>query len=273
MIITRINKENEIYFLPMLHEQAQIDRPDVLRIGVTDDDKKPVGAVAAFIDHKEIGILSLYVFPDRRQQGFGGSLIDSLVYIAGLSGYESLSVYAENSDENEAILGSLGFELFESPGAYHGKLGEILRSEKLKKYLLEKKSKGIRTIASLDIPEKKMLGRFLMENRILSGAAYDMEYSTVCLNEKTVTSVMLSHILPDGMELTCMAEDGTDLREAFKHFSGLVQRMTEDKDFDGSAELRFMPVDKVFSEILASLEKNTGRIRKDRSQIHGVRML
>ncbi len=273
MRVTRITSQNEEYFLPLLHEQARKERPGLLRLGVTDDGKKPAGALSAFAGSKDIELSYVYILHEFRRQGYGRALVDLLVKLARISGYEILSAYAENSYENQAFLRDTGFELFEGAEVYQARLGELIRSEKLKKYLFDKNHKGIRHISSLDTSEMKILGRFLADNKILKNIAYDKDFSTVCISDGRVTSVMIAHRLPEGMEMTCIADEDTDKTDAFRHFMTLLQSMCQDLSFDDATELIFMSDDDIFLDIFASLEKNTERLKSRRDILHGIRLL
>lgn len=273
MIITRINKQNEEYFIPMLHEQARNDRPDFLRIGVTDDDQRPAGALSAIVGSREVLMMSVYVDPDFRKQGYGRALVDSLINLADTSGCETVSVYAKNSDGTEDFLRALGFELFEAVGTCNIRICDLLKSEKLEKYLLGRIPGNIRNISSLDIEEIRHFRSFLSENRIYAGTDYDTDCSTVYLKDDKITSAALTVEFPGGLEVTCAAERGVNEKEAFAHLAALVQCKLREQDYDLASELRLVSADWAFEEVFGSLEIDTGYIPDRGAMIHGIRML
>lgn len=272
MNITRIDKTNEEFFLPLLHDQAKGGRPDLIRIGVTDDDQA-VGALSAVIGQKDIVIQSVYVDPAFRRQGYGRTLVESLAALAGVSEVESITVYAKNDEETESFLRELGFELFEAVGTIRTRVCELMHSEKLRKQLLGRVSGDIRPLSSLSTDEKRRLRTYLSENRIYLSDLCDPEYSTVYKKKEKISSAVLAIPFPGGMEVTCTSDNDVDLREAFDHIAALIQSLIRDLEYDFTSEIRFISDDGVFADLFATLERNTGKIKSSNDVIHGVMLL
>ena len=273
MMITRISKQNEEYFIPLLHEQAGNESPDILRIGVTDDENKAAGALSAIVGQKDILLLSVYVDPGSRRQGYGRALVDSLAALADASDCDVISVYAKGGDETEGFLSALGFELFETVGTCSVRMCDILKPEKLKKQLLRSVSSDIRAISSLDIKELRRFRSFLSENRIYAGALYDRDCSTVHISGDSILSATLVKSFPGGMDVTCTAAPGENVKEAFTHIAALVQYRLRDPDYDLTSEIRLVSSDRVFTDVFTAVEINTGHIAGRDKMIHGIRML
>ncbi len=272
-MITRIDKKNEDFFLPLLPKTEQRERRGLLRIGVTDERRMAAGALTAVTGRDDIEITSIYVYPDQRRKGYGRALTDALLHMVEDGGYGALSAYLEQDEGTEAFLRQMGFEIFEGMELYRVRLGEIMRSDRLRDYLMEKDARGIREIASLDTMEKKGSVRYLTESSILPGADYDPEYSTVCVRDGKITSAMLAQRMPDGMEVIWTGDARVSDLEAMRHMMVLVRRMEQDTGYNGTSVIRFMSDSPVFRDMLHALSVSTGRFRQERGYIHGIKIL
>lgn len=186
MQVTRITNKNEKPFLPLFPGSALKASEDLVRLGILDDEGAVAGGLSARIYDRFIDILSLYIVPSFRRQGYGKKLLDTLADTAKAHGYEALTA---EFTENTAALdfsGAMGFENFESKDFYFFTLKEFLRSPLYKKLVKGKKDNGISYVSALSLSERKIFERHIGTRH------YDPEWSTVCFEDGEYRSALLT---------------------------------------------------------------------------------
>ncbi|MCR4654904.1 MAG: GNAT family N-acetyltransferase [Lachnospiraceae bacterium] len=186
MQLTRITKENERNFLPLFPVSALIASDKLIRLGILNDEGEIAGALSAWIYDGFIDILSLYILPSFRRQGYARALVDTLADIAKRNGYEALTGEFLRDTTSAVFSGACGFELFEDRTQYYFTLGEYLRSPLYKRLVSRKKCRPVPRVSSLSHEDRQVL------NRQFDIKYYDPAWSTACIENGVYKSCLLA---------------------------------------------------------------------------------
>ncbi|MCR5000443.1 MAG: GNAT family N-acetyltransferase [Lachnospiraceae bacterium] len=247
MIITGITKTNESYFLPFFPREVRTGGNDLIRVGVINDQGKSVGALSAFVDRTAANIVSLYILPDHRRQGYGRMLMEWLQDSLKEQGIEAINAEFPADDASEAFSEAMGFDLFDGSPIYCVSLGEVLRSPLYKRQIEGKKVKKAKSISSLSLQEKKIL-----ELKIdIDGA--DPEWSTAVIADGRYSSALLASPGETDVSIIYLDSDSDDPREVMYHIRALVFKTIKRFQGNRDAEFRFVTSNESKANDLAGL--------------------
>ena len=185
MKITGITKNNIAAFISLLPGSAVKTDKNLIRIGVVDDGGKAAGALSARADQYSIDILSLYVFPDKRGNGYGSALMDAFEgFFEKLDPTAVSREYVENDSLNDFFL-HYGYDLFPGKNLYKTTVGDILRSPMYKKIKRAKRKTGYTYVSKLSVMDRKAF------DIAVQNADYDPEWSTARIENGKYTGCML----------------------------------------------------------------------------------
>lgn len=257
MQITRITEVNEEFFQPFLPDAADYERPELLRLGAVTDDNEVAGALAAVIDFEVIEIMSIYVLPEYRRQGYGRELVNTVISLAEQAegSYSAISASFAEDLTVRAFWAALGFDIFGDMSMYQIRFGEIMRSEKCRKILLKGDTKGVRQISSLDDTEKRILDNYLTERSMPVTGYYDPDWSTVVFTEGEISSAMLIKPSMGRINVLWFGMDSKDIKEPLKHMATYIRKIEADPSYDGTTPIVF-PADN--DSLLDVVETFTG---------------
>ena len=181
--ITTVNKKAFESFLPK--NDSLIIQPQI-RIGVTDGKGNAVGALCAVTDQFYTEIVSIYVLPDKRRQGYGRAMFNTLTRLIKDSRSETLTAEFLDDGSNSYFFRTMGFEMFESKIQYSFSLKEFLRSPLYKRFIKGKNIKEATLISDLDLIGSKKVS---LET---GNPSYDPEWSTVYSKNGKYLSFLLA---------------------------------------------------------------------------------
>ena len=272
MEISRITEKNEEYFEHVLNGTAAKASANMLRIGVVDDEGRAVGALSAYADAEFIDITSIYVLEEYRKKGFGKALIDTLTELAG-DDYTSIMVFVYEDEDTERFLEEAGFEFFDSTELHFIRLGEVLRSEKCRRLLLNNDTDELMNISGLDSTQKKVFTNFLKENNMPERGGYDPYWSTIRFEGNEVADLMLVEPVEYGVNMIWQHLDKKDVKKITLHMTELIRKMEEEAEFSPLARLNFASDNTRFLEVLAQLTGSTAHINPAGKYKRGIKLL
>ena len=273
MKITIINKENEDAFLSFMSNVIYKDNEDLLLIGALDDDDNVAGALAAQFSPVGADILSLYVLPEYRRQGYGTEMVNTIASL--VSGSDQNRIFAHFPVDETAMdfYDSLGFELVEDMAIKYARLGEITASETFQKNVMSAKTDNAKLISELDPAEKNAFAEYLKKRGFWESGYYDPEYSSVCISGDKITSVMLSHAGEGVAAILWMDFSKSCQKELFKHMEMLLRRLEADERFDKSSRIYFAVQNEKFVDIVSKLTLDSGIVQKEDGYIFGAKVI
>ena len=186
MELTKITHENEKAFLSMLPGSAAKPSENVIRLGILDDRCAAAGALSAKRYDGFIDVMSLYIVPDHRRQGYGRELINRLFEAAS-----SLKLGAVTGEflEDEASKGfaeAMGCDLFQGKRQYSFSMGNFLRSPLYKRLLKGKDDHQAPFVSTLSLNDRKILDNHT------GHVFYDPSWSTACIEKGMYKSCLLA---------------------------------------------------------------------------------
>ncbi len=264
MQITRITRKNEEYFRPFLADVSDYERPNLLRLGAVTDKEEVAGAVSAIVDEDMLEIESVYVGESARRKGYGRALITALFDLSEKT-QGTYRAVAANFPENTAVRAffeDLGFDIFDGMSLIRMRFGEIMRLDRCRKLLIRNDTKGIRSIASLDESETRLLNNFFADKSIPSRGYFDPEWSTVCMNQNTIGSVMLIMPAADKVEILWFGMDSRDVTEPLKHMTSYLKKVENSPLYGGTTSVVFPDDNEKVIEAITNL--SDGRLHVER---------
>jgi len=274
MKITRIEKQNEAYFLPFLHEAAREDRPGLLRIGAVLEDGTVVGAAAAVIDPAAMEMLSVYVLPEYRRKGFGTEMMDALSGVASEAGIASVSVELKFDVEIMAFLRIVGFSFFYDYELCSVPIGIILRSQKFKNAAKQFASPNTRALSKATAGERKMIHHYLAARNLPVEDGFEKEYSVfTAVGENRVLGITLMERREDGMEFLWQSFEDADPKEGMDHLVTIVNLLDRSAEYDGAAKLYFSSEEERLPKLFSYFTGNESYTRREGIYMRGVRLL
>ncbi len=269
MKITKITKKNAGSFLPLLPDFVT-NESGMLCLGTVDDEGRAAAALSARVDFEVIYIISLYVVPECRRKGYASGLIETLISLTKDLSYRAVSVYFPPNEAAAAFFRSRGFEIVEGMPVYSVPIAELIRQPRVKKYVLNSKTNGIKYLSELNESEKKELSGFLRENGMPGGGFYDPEWSTAVFTNDKVESLLLMDVTDDCIRMLYLKLDEKDLKAVTRHLRALVDKALSDEEHSGGLSLRFV---QTFFKPIIALTGNERYIRHLGRGLHGVRLL
>lgn len=237
MKITRVTKENELKFNYMFPREAQGPAPNLIRLGVINDEDKGVGTLSALVDGKEVVITSLFILSDYRRQGYGRALFEWLQDFLKDQGIEILNVEFLSNEPAEAFAEAMGFDLFELRPLYTFLLGEVFRSPLYKKHIDGKKVLRVKPVSELSLQERK-----IFEQNII-GRGFDPGWSTAVIENGEYSSCLLTTHGKQDVSFVFINSKSGDPREILYHFRALVFKTMEEFPDRRDIEFRLTVVD------------------------------
>ena len=273
MKITILNKENEDFILSFMSNVIYKDNDDLLCLGALDDDNNVAGAMAAQTNEDGADILSLYVSPEYRRQGYGRELVNTLLSLGVGTEQNRFMVHFPKDDIAIAFFEAMGFELIEDMALKYTRLGDALESPLCRKNVLSAKSDNIKLISELDPEIKNSFARYMKKKGFWESGFYDPEFSSVCLDGDKITSIMLAHAGTEVAAILWMDFNPDCQKELFKHMGMLLRKMEADDRFDEDARIYFAAENEKFVDILSRLSLDPGLVRKDSDYILGAKVV
>ncbi len=231
MKLTRIDKENGRSFMPYIITGSKNAEPDRIMIGATDDEDIAAGAISARIRDGIIDIASLYIVPAFRRQGYATALIGCLETMAKQAGDDMVVAEFIERDDAARFFDAMGYTLFHDKEQYYFYLGDLIRSKLYKKHIMNKKPEGLTIISNLPQIERNAL------EIELGFRDYDPEWSTVRMEGKKYSSVLLATCDDMTVSILFLESKTEDPSSILKHFAALVLKAEE--CYPGETELKF----------------------------------
>ena len=220
MQITRITKENEKFFGPFLTRGALYASPNLIRLGVIEDNRA-AGALSAVMHDAHIDITSLYVLPEFRRQGFGSALVDALESASRYRGIETISAEFLEDDDSTAFFDHLGYDLFSRFEQYSFTLGELMRSQIGKRYIEGKDPKHVVNISDMPSSDRKILDQHI------GTRDYTPSWSTAYIRGSKYVSSLLASPSSDGVSIVWLNSLSDNPMIFLYHIRALVRKTSE----------------------------------------------
>lgn len=274
MKITRIEKQNEVYFLPFLHESAREERPGVLRIGALLEDGTVVGAAAAQLSPAALDILSVYVLPEHRRKGYGTEMIEALCRIASEAGISSVSAESRFDVEIMDFLRNSGFSFFYDFMLCSVLLGVLSRSQKLENAAKQFASPNTHPLSKATSKEEKMIRHYLAARNIPTDGGIEKEYSVFTSSgENRITGITLLKAREGGLEFLWQELEDADPKEGLDHMVTILKLLDRSTEYDGSTRLFFSAEDERLPKLVAYFAGNESYIRREEIYMRGIRLM
>lgn len=272
MKITLIDKENEKYFQPFMTDVTDSGTKDLLRIGALDDEGNIAGALAAQTDMSEVDIVSIYVDPGYRNQGYGRLMVETLLGLVPDAGTYRFLVHFNDEDGLRPFFGHMGFEIVKDMELKYVTFIDACMSPLCRKQVLGRKAESIHFISELDAFRKNMLSKYMLKKGYSLSTSYDPEFSSVGIGAGKITSIMLADT--DGRDVSVLWMDflPSCQKELFDHINLLLNRMNM-RHFEDDARIFFVTQNAKFTDILIKLSMGSGYARKEADHLYGVRIL
>ena len=160
----------------------------------------------------------------------------------------------------------MGFELSEGRMRYYFTFKEFQRSALCKRFVKDRKVKGIRRVSSYNSIKKKNL-----ENQ-KGSKDYDPEWSTCNIRRGKVVSCLLAKRIGNNIMIICLDSDSSDPREVLHHIRALYYRIIE-KFPEGDPVIRmYFQRDKVL-ESFYILMSGKEHLHKECEYINAFRLI
>jgi hypothetical protein len=267
MKITRITKDNEKMFLPLLPAKGGKAADDLIRLGVTGDKDKVAGAICARIVEGQADITSLYVLPESRGKGAGKLLLTSLEEILKGQGPDALSAEFFGDETSKGFYGAMGYSIFDVGWRYSFTLGELLRSPLYIRYIKDKPYKNVSFVSALDTKSLKTL------ERSIGAAEYDPEWSTAGFADGKYTNCMMAMKLDRTISISWLNTNGTDPLILLQHFRALAEKTLA--EYQGDMGVRYiMTFEKAaVASKLAKLLGGNRHLHKDGRLVRAIKVM
>ncbi|MCI6630869.1 MAG: GNAT family N-acetyltransferase [Lachnospiraceae bacterium] len=233
MKITRIGKKNCKFFDKLLLQAAATEDRNVIKLGVVDDDTA-CGAAAFRIGEYEAELLSLYVAPEYRRRGAAQKLMDTFEELADDTGLQAImAVWLREMGGLAEFLQKNGFLLLDGSPAFSFRVGDALKSEKLKKYLSGISGGSCVPVSQLSPTRQKALeafvknGGFEVYGPILTQCSGDVSF--VALNQREMpVACMLCTDMGDTITVDILLSDAESHKAILRLFGKLHEKMVAD---------------------------------------------
>ena len=273
MRLTIINEYNEKAFIPFMTDASDPGGAELIRIGAVDTEGYAAGALVARADDMIIDIISLYVDPKRRRQGFAKMMIDALAALTRPDENTFISVRFIEDDDLYAFFEAMGFELIYDMSLEYITLRYVRRSDIFKRSVLKAGSSDVLPIAQLDRINGNKLARYLKKMSLGQIGSFDPAASSVCINGEEIISILLADVIDNDTSILWMDFKAGHQKNLFKHLNRLVKYMESDPRFDEDSKICFAPENRKFSETLVRLSVGKDHIKKSADYIYGVMSL
>lgn len=233
MKITRIGKKNCKFFDKLLLQAAATEDRNVIKLGVVDDDTA-CGAAAFRIGEYEAELLSLYVAPEYRRRGAAQKLMDTFEELVDDTGLQAImAVWLREMGGLAEFLQKNGFLLLDGSPAFSFRVGDALKSEKLKKYLSGITGGSCVPVSQLSPTRQKALeafvknGGFEVYGPILTQCSGDVSF--VALNQREMpVACMLCTDMGDTITVDILLSDAESHKAILRLFGKLHEKMVAD---------------------------------------------
>ena len=267
MTITRITKENELRFNYLFPKESQGTEPNLIRIGVINDEGKGVGTLSARVDGNIVTIISVFVLADYRRQGYGRALFEWLQNTLLDQDIDFFETEFFSDTPSEAFAEAMGFDLFETRPLYSFSLGEVFRSPLYKKHIAGKPVKKIKAVSDLSIRERKI---FEMQ---MGKRGYDPDWTTAGITDGQCTSSLLVTRWGSQVSLVMINSTSPDVREVLYHIRAVIFKTMKEYPDRRDIEFRLTILDPKRVKNLAGLLGGQGHVHKAGYFRHAVKML
>lgn len=271
MKLTGIDETNYDYFRPLyLGESKEYNPSNTIMAGVIDGGLPCALAVMEF-DHKErtAEIVSVYTIEQSRRKGAASMALGALIKTA--EALEADTITAFGTSEMKGLyefLENEGFDMFSDAEEEIYPLSELLKKEKIKKYLARDFKKNFLTLSKLE--NKTELKRKLADfPGVYTDDELDDELSMVVLDEGGSVNAALFAEKRDNADTVTVdfavsfSDNSLDIVALLVHF---IKTISEHSDVKNIA---FLPVNQSIDRFMREMTISTG----GQKVYHGVMKL
>ena len=273
MKITIINKENEEFFLSFMDNIMYKDNENILRLGALEDDNEVAGAMVVQTSETGADILSLFVRPEYRRNGYGRELVNTLFSLARGTDQNRIQVHFPMDETAMAFFYDMGFELVSDMSLKYVRLGSALNSPVCQKNVLKAKSDNVKLISELDSAEKNAFANYMKSKGFWETGYYTPEFSSVCLSKDTVTSIMLTQAGDGNASILWLDFNPSCQKELLSHLGVLLRHMQSDERFGDNSKIYFAVENEKFVDILSKLSLDLGMVKKESEYVLGAKVI
>ncbi len=212
MQLTRIEKENEEYFMHLCPEDLLTD-DRLLKLGVIDDEEEPVSVCVTGVSKNLANIMWLYTDPEKRERGAGTFLLDELLRLGEESGLEGIIVsYSSQDEDMDDFLSERGFLVGSDEKFYRVPISSIVYSREMD-MILERRGEDRHTFTLTDPRGQKYLTDLITTHklnvRMFEGikAEYCVIYEDP--ESKQISAIFVSRINEDDLYVNYLISDRT----------------------------------------------------------------
>ena len=257
MKITKITEKNKKEFEGFFPGPSLRSSLPLIRIGVTDDDGAAAGALCATVFEFCTEIVSVFVIPERRRQGYGSAMLDTLRELLSGSGSDTLTATFLEDDASTAFFSSLGFDLFPSRMQYSFSLGQLLRSPLFKRYISGGKIKPSPVISDIEASYHKQIDTRVQNHY------YDPEWSTAHFESGRLKSMLLATCSNESISIVWMESESDNPRDLMQDMSGLLKITLERFGLNRNVTFRMIFSDEKLANNMAALLGGAHHLNRD----------
>ena len=266
MEITRITDINKKAFEGFFPKSELSSDPNLIRIGVVDDEGVAAGALCASILKSNTTILSIYVVPKWRRHGYASAMIGTLQEIVSGLEFDTLTTTFLEDDTNASFFNAQGFELFPGRMQYSFTLGELKRSPLLKKYIIERKISPAPAISQIDPARKK-----IVDDRV-KDLGYDPELSTAHFVSGQLHSILLATSYNETISIVWMESVSGSPTDLLHNMSGLLKLTLEKFKHHNDVTYRMIFNDDKLATNIAAMTGGMSHLHCDGRLLFGVKV-
>ncbi len=267
MKISRITEENEQAFAAFFPEYAQSPGHNLIRLGVVDENETASGALCAQLIRQSAEILSVYVTPEKRRQGYASLLLRVLEDLLKKHSYNAMACNFIEEEDSALFLHAFGFRLLSGRTRYFFTLEEVLRSPLYQKLIMGKELRSATRVPNLN-PEERIIFE-----RIVKGNRYDPEWSSAYFRNGKCMSLLLANRIVTDVDIMWLETSGEDSLSILHPLRTLLEMTI--KEFGKKPDVMFRMTfenEKMFGNI-ASLLGGTRHLRKDGKYLIAVKLI
>ena len=225
MKITRITTNNAACFSPLLFGEAQFDTPSRIRLGVADDNNRVAGAIAMETAGPYYEILSLYVLPEFRRQGYGTALVNAVKTLVKGTEKDAIVIFFGEDPVLSSFLTGENFDCDVRCGQFSFSKRIFSSSRFYQRFIANQNASDIKTVAELDNRERKAFYNILVQEGLRTEGWYDPEFSTVVLNGITVTGALFCVCKKNTVDVVYFYNASHKQSDAVKHIRKLIDAL------------------------------------------------
>ncbi len=272
-----ISKENIKRFDGLLFEPMSKGDGRRHRVGFVDGDK-PLGAAVLDETDETVRLESIYIAPEYRRQGFGGTFIDDLLEACGKTGGLFLTVgFPYSREDLRLFFLSCGFVLTGESVIYSFRPVRTVRNSKAAELLFKDKKGRARNFYSMSDDERSALKKYLSgmgySGDIILKKSFCKEFSSCVFGKDgKVQAFMLVTKYDDDMVVELAASSGeskTALLLTFRHLLECFIKMDEEGSLKEEMRVIFQAARE--NVVDTALKLFEGYLESDDFLVSGVR--